>query len=114
MGQVPEDMSPGACPRGGAALLAALALLLLAAFPYAEATRNANERPRLLQAASLVERGSWRIDGLGLDPGPDAAAPRRPGALYPNKPPGTSVVAALGLLGRAGDGAGPGPGARGG
>ena len=95
MGQVPEDMSPRACPRGGAALLAALALLLLAAFPYAEATRNANERPRLLQAASLVERGSWRIDGLGLDPGPDAA--RAPsGALYPNKPPGTSVVAALG------------------
>ncbi|WP_096326052.1 hypothetical protein [Nannocystis exedens] len=88
-------MSAGTCPRGGAALLAALALLLLAAFPYAEATRNANERPRLLQAASLVERGAWRIDGLGLDPGPDVA--RAPsGALYPNKPPGTSVVAALG------------------
>ncbi|WAS97472.1 hypothetical protein [Nannocystis punicea] len=88
-------MSPKTCPPGGAALLAALALLLLAAFPYAEATRNANERPRLLQAASLVERGSWRIDGLGLDPGPDVA--RAPsGALYPNKPPGTTVVAALG------------------
>ncbi|MDC0667201.1 glycosyltransferase family 39 protein [Nannocystis radixulma] len=105
MAQVPEDMSPGACPRGGAALLAALALPLLAAFPYAEATRNANERPRLLQAASLVERGSWRIDGLGLDPGPDVA--RAPsGALYPNKPPGTSVVAALGYaLARATAGA---------
>ncbi|MDC0715536.1 hypothetical protein [Nannocystis bainbridge] len=99
-------MSPKTCPEGGAALLAGLALLLLAAFPYAQATRNANERPRLLQAASLVERGSWRIDGLGLDPGPDAA--RAPdGALYPNKPPGTSVVAALGYaLARATAGAG--------
>lgn len=85
------------CPRGAAPLLAGLALALLWSFPYAEATRNANERPRLLQAASLVERGTWRIDGLGLDPGPDIA--RAPdGALYPNKPPGTTVVAAAGYL----------------
>lgn len=109
-------MPHGACPRGGPALLAALALLLLWSFPYAGATRNANERPRLLQAASLVERGSWRIDGLGLDPGPDTA--RAPsGALYPNKPPGTSVVAALGYAaakltepGKVSEGAGSGAG----
>lgn len=81
--------------RAGGLLIGGLALALLWSFPYAEQTRNANERPRLLQAASLVERGSWRIDGLGLDPGPDVA--RAPdGALYPNKPPGTTVVAAAG------------------
>lgn len=98
-GAGPEGQAVG--PAGsrdraaGAALLAGLAVALLWAFPYAERTRNANERPRLLQAASLVERGAWRIDGLGLDPGPDVA--RAPdGALYPNKPPGTSVVAAAG------------------
>lgn len=78
-------------------LVAALAVALLWAFPYAERTRNANERPRLLQAIALVERGTWRIDGLGLDPGPDVA--RAPsGATYPNKPPGTSVVAAAGYV----------------
>ncbi|HEY8379653.1 MAG TPA: hypothetical protein VIK91_24340, partial [Nannocystis sp.] len=67
------------------------------AFPYAERTRNANERPRILQAIALVERGTWRIDGLGIDPGPDVA--RAPsGALYPNKPPGTSAVAAVGYV----------------
>lgn len=93
-------MSHPPCPKGAAPLLAGLALVLLWSFPYAEATRNANERPRLLQAASLATRGSWRIDGLGHDPGPDSA--RAPGgALYPNKPPGTSVVAAAGYLAAA-------------
>lgn len=79
-----------------AALLAAVALILLAAFPYFEQIRNANELPRLVQAMSLVEQGEWAIDGpsqRGLALGPDIA--RSPsGRLYPNKPPGASVVGA--------------------
>lgn len=87
---------------GGGALLAALALLLGLAFPYAEATRNANERPRLLQGIALVDEGAWAIDGVaaryGLSPGPDVARDPRSGRLYPNKPPATSVVAAAALV----------------
>lgn len=105
MGQPPPRLA-------GAALLAGLAAALLASFPYAEKTRNANERPRLLQAQSLVQRGSWRIDGPS-DPGPDVARGAAPGSLYPNKPPATSVVAALGyVVAGAPDGALSGPALR--
>ncbi|HLT38773.1 MAG TPA: hypothetical protein VK034_20945, partial [Enhygromyxa sp.] len=79
-----------------AVLLGAVAMVLLAAFPYFEQVRNANELPRLVQAMSLVEHGEWTIDGpsrRGLALGPDVA--RSPdGRLYPNKPPGASVVGA--------------------
>jgi hypothetical protein len=88
--------------RAGAWLLAGLAALLLFAFPYAERTRNANERPRLLQGMALVDTGSFAIDGpgaRGLDPGPDVARDPLHGALYPNKPPGASLVAALAYAG---------------
>lgn len=82
-------------------LLAGLALLLLHAFPYAERTRNANERPRLLQGLALVDAGTFAIDGpaaRGLEAGPDVA--RAPGgALYPNKPPGASLVGAAAYVG---------------
>jgi hypothetical protein len=79
-------------------LTAALVGVLLGVlFPYFERTRNANERPRLMQGIAIAEHGEWFIDRpareLGLDPGPDTS--RGPdGHLYPNKPPGTSVVAA--------------------
>jgi len=88
--------------RAGAGLLAGLAALLLFGFPYAEQTRNANERPRLLQGMALVDTGSFAIDGpggRGLDPGPDVARDPQRGALYPNKPPGASLVAALAYAG---------------
>jgi len=79
-----------------AVLLGAVALILLAAFPYFEQIRNANELPRLIQAMSLVEQGEWAIDTpsrRGLPLGPDIA--RSPdGRLYPNKPPGASVIGA--------------------
>lgn len=84
--------------RGGQliVLLGVVAVLLLAAFPYFEQVRNANELPRLIQAMSLVDEGEWAIDGpsrRGLALGPDIA--RSPdGRLYPNKPPGASVVGA--------------------
>lgn len=79
-------------------VVALLAVLLGVLFPYFEATRNANERPRLLQGIAIVDDGEWSIDGraraLGLDPGPDTS--HGPGGhVYPNKPPGTTVVAAL-------------------
>ncbi|HVI00793.1 MAG TPA: hypothetical protein VM869_18880 [Enhygromyxa sp.] len=78
-------------------LLGVVALLLLAAFPYFEQIRNANELPRLVQAMSLVDEGEWAIDGASrreLPLGPDIA--RSPdGRLYPNKPPGASVVGAV-------------------
>lgn len=80
--------------------LVALAAVLLAAFPYFEQVRNANERPRILQAAALVDGEGWAIDAAvrrGIDPGPDVSRDPRTGSLYPNKPPGTSVVAAVGV-----------------
>lgn len=83
--------------RGSALVLAWLALVLGLVFPYFEETRNANERPRLLQGMALVDEGSWAIDGpaaRGLDPGPDVSRSEADGRLYPNKPPGTTLLAA--------------------
>jgi hypothetical protein len=89
------------------ALLVGLALVLLAAFPYFEQVRNANEIPRLLQAMSLVEAGEWAIDSpsrRGIPTGPDVARSPVDQRLYPNKPPGASVVGAAGYaLARLGD-----------
>ncbi|MCH9688398.1 MAG: hypothetical protein K0V04_43610 [Deltaproteobacteria bacterium] len=97
--------------RGSWAVLLWLAVMLGVSFPYFEATRNANERPRLLQGMALVDAGEWAIDGpaaRGLAPGPDVARSKADGRLYPNKPPGTSLVAAVGYVGAratSGDGA---------
>ncbi len=88
--------------RAGGWWLLGLAGLLLFAFPYAERTRNANERPRLLQGMALVDTGSFVIDGpgaRGLDAGPDVSRDPKHGALYPNKPPGASLVAAVAYAG---------------
>lgn len=95
------DGEAGRTDRGEGWWLAGLAAALLAAFPYAEQTRNANERPRLLQAAALVEAGTWAIDGpvrRGIDPGPDVSRDPRSGATYPNKPPGATIAAAAGVV----------------
>ncbi len=81
----------------GAWLVLALAIGLN--FPYFEQTRNANERPRLMQAMAWVDAGEWAIDGVaarGLDAGPDTARSAVDRRLYPNKPPGTTVAAAAG------------------
>lgn len=86
--------SPDATSTAG--VVALVAILLALFFPYFEGTRNANERPRLLQGIARVEQGVWFLDGPAgtLDPGPDTAR-SADGHLYPNKPPGTSVVAAV-------------------
>ncbi len=101
MAQVPNiKVLTDATRRHGAWWMVAwLALMLGLLFPYFEATRNANERPRLLQGMALVEAQQWAIDGpsaRGLSPGPDVARSQVDGRLYPNKPPGTSLVAAVG------------------
>ncbi len=88
-------MSHARVEAGGLVLW--LLVLLTAVFPYFEGTRNANERPRLMQAMAITDEHAFVIDGpaaRGLDPGPDVARSPESGRLYPNKPPGASVVAA--------------------
>jgi hypothetical protein len=83
------------------ALLGVLLAVLLSAFPYFEQVRNANEIPRLIQAMSLVEHGEWAIDGesrRGIPLGPDIARSPADGRVYPNKPPGASVVGAVAFV----------------
>ncbi|HGG57310.1 MAG TPA: hypothetical protein ENK31_05895 [Nannocystis exedens] len=88
-------------------ILALVALALVLGVPYFEALRNANERPRLLQGMALVDCGQWAIDGpsaRGLSPGPDVSRSPVDNRLYPNKPPMTSLVAALAYrIGQVGD-----------
>ncbi len=78
-------------------LFAGVVLALTGASPYLGGFMNANERPRLLQGIAWVEDGSSAIDGPAtghIAPGIDVS--RTPaGALVPNKPPGTSLPAAL-------------------
>lgn len=100
--EAPRPDGPSRTPPGRridldlAGLMLLLTLALGAGFPYFEQIRNANERPRLVQSMALVDSGSWAIDGPSrrrLALGPDIA--RAPdGRLYPNKPPGASVVGA--------------------
>jgi hypothetical protein len=96
------DGAPPSSPRWHAwALLGVLLAVLLSAFPYFEQVRNANEIPRLIQAMSLVEHGEWAIDGesrRGIPLGPDIARSPADGRLYPNKPPGASLVGALAFM----------------
>lgn len=91
-----------ASPRWhGLALLGVMLAVLLSAFPYFEQTRNANEIPRLIQAMSLVEHGEWAIDSpsrRGIPLGPDIARSPADGRVYPNKPPGASLVGAVAFV----------------
>lgn len=78
------------------ALVGAFAILWPLALPYSEATRNANEVPRVLQSIALADQGHWHIDDqmrAGEDPGPDLA--RFDGHHYPNKAPAVSVLGAV-------------------
>ncbi len=86
-------------PRTRVWILAALAIILGASFPYLSRMMNANERPRVLQAMSWVDTGELAIDGpgaRGIPPGIDIARSPVDGRLYPNKPPGATVLAAVG------------------
>jgi hypothetical protein len=96
---VDERTRAGQAPRTWAWVLL-LAVALGASFPWFTRLMNANERPRLLQAMALVDHGTWAIDAPAaqIDPGIDVA--RAPGgALYPNKPPGATLPAAVAYVG---------------
>lgn len=87
---------PAAWPLG---LWLVLVLGVGATFPYAEQVQNANELPRILQAIARIDTGVWYIDEQrrpGVRLGPDTAR-AADGHIYPNKPPGTSVAAMLGI-----------------
>lgn len=78
------------------ALVGAFSVLWPLALPYNEATRNANELPRILQSIAIADQGHWHIDDqikAGVDPGPDLA--RFEGHYYPNKAPAVSLLGAL-------------------
>ncbi len=81
-------------------LLLALCLLVAlgGSWPYFERMLDANERPRLLAAIALVERGGVRLDEIAaqtkLALGPDVAR-AQDGGLVPNKPPGATLVASV-------------------
>ncbi len=86
-------------PPSAAGVWLLLALATGANFPYFEQTRNANERPRIMQAMAWVDADEWAIDGKavrGLEAGPDTARSKHDGRLYPNKPPGATFAAAAG------------------
>ncbi len=78
-------------------LFAGLVFALTGASPYLGRLMNANERPRLLQGIAWVEDGRSAVDGPAtahISAGIDVS--RTPaGELVPNKPPGTTVPAAL-------------------
>ena len=86
--------------RSAWSFLLLVLLGLTAAFPWFEATRNANEIPRLMQARALVEDGTFTLStpaARGVDLGPDLAR-NGEGLVYPNKPPGTTLVLAPAYL----------------
>jgi hypothetical protein len=98
----PIEGAPPPSPRWHAwALLGVLLAVLLSAFPYFEQIRNANEIPRLVQAMSLVEHGEFAIDTesrRGIPLGPDIARSPADDRVYPNKPPGASLVGAVAFV----------------
>lgn len=83
-------------PRAQAVgFLVFIALMLGLEFPYFEQTRNANELPRIMQGMARVDTDVWAIDGPGgrrMRPGPDVSRSHVDGRIYPNKPPGTTMV----------------------
>lgn len=90
-------LEPASGRSRAASFLIFLAVALGVSFPYFEGIRNANEVPRIMQAMAVWDTGQWAIDGPGgrrLDPGPDVARSRVDHRLYPNKPPGVSLVLA--------------------
>lgn len=77
-------------------LVFAFAVIWPLALPYSEATRNANEVPRVLQSLAIADHARLDIGPLivqGMDAGPDVA--RVQDRVYPNKPPAVSVLGAL-------------------
>ena len=79
-----------------------LAVSLGTAWPYFGRLMNANERPRILQAIAWVDEAELAVDGLaarGIAAGVDVSRSPVDGRLYPNKPPGGTLPAAVAYAG---------------
>lgn len=70
------------------------AVVYLYAFPYFDKLRNANEMPRILMTKAMVDHRVFHLDGVQgelLNHTDTSIAPN--GHVYPNKPPGPSLLA---------------------
>jgi len=70
------------------------AVVYLYAFPYFDRLRNANEMPRVLMTKAMVDHGVFHLDkvqGELVNHTDTSVAPS--GHIYPNKPPGPSLLA---------------------
>lgn len=70
------------------------AVIYLYAFPYFDKLRNANEMPRILMTKAMVDQRVFHLDGVQaeLSNHTDTSISPR-GHIYPNKPPGPSLLA---------------------
>jgi hypothetical protein len=70
------------------------ALIYLYAFPYFDRLRNANEMPRVLMTKAMVDHGVFHLDRLQVELVNHTDTSVSPsGHIYPNKPPGPSLLA---------------------
>ena len=70
------------------------AVIYLYAFPYFDRLRNANEMPRVLMTKAMVDHGVFyldRVQGELVNHTDTSVSPI--GHIYPNKPPGPSLLA---------------------
>jgi len=70
------------------------AVVYLYAFPYFDKLRNANEMPRILMTKAMVDHGVFNLDKVqGELPNRTDTSIAPNGHIYPNKPPGPSLLA---------------------
>jgi hypothetical protein len=70
------------------------AVVYLYAFPYFDRLRNANEMPRILMTKAMVDHGVFHLDQVqGELPNHTDTSVSPNGHIYPNKPPGPSLLA---------------------
>jgi hypothetical protein len=70
------------------------AVIHLYAFPFFDKLRSANELPRILMTKAMVDHRVFYLDRVQrelINPGDTSIAPNK--HVYPNKPPGPSVLA---------------------
>jgi hypothetical protein len=70
------------------------AVIYLYAFPYFDRLRNANEMPRILMTKAIVDQGVLNLDRVQGELFTHTDTSVSPsGHIYPNKPPGPSLMA---------------------
>jgi hypothetical protein len=70
------------------------AVIYLYAFPYFDKLRNANEMPRILMTKAMVDQRVFHLDKLQAELFTHTDTSVSPqGHIYPNKPPGPSLLA---------------------